>query len=72
MNTTQPSQVRRLVAVDSDPSMDEALSRVRRARIEQAIAHSLQAAVLADENGWSDGAAGFRADAARMRQAIAS
>ncbi|MFI5831052.1 hypothetical protein ACIA6C_28025 [Streptomyces sp. NPDC051578] len=28
--TTQPTPARRLVAADSDPSMDEALARVRR------------------------------------------
>jgi hypothetical protein len=64
--TPQPTLAR---PVDSDPSMAEAL---RRARRQQAIAHSLQAAVLADEAGDSAYAAGFRADADRMRQAIAS
>lgn len=68
----QPSPVRRPIAVDSDPSMDVALARVRRTRIEQAIAHSLEAAALADEAGWADAADGFRADAARMRKAVAS
>lgn len=72
ITTTQPAPTRHLIAVDSDPSMDEALSRVRRARIEQAIAHSLKAAALAAEDGCADYAAGFRADAARMRQALAS
>lgn len=33
MTTTQPAPVRRLIVVDSDPSMDEALRRAR--RIEQ-------------------------------------
>ncbi|MGW9371158.1 hypothetical protein ACWGVR_14245 [Streptomyces xanthophaeus] len=55
--------------VDSDPSMDEALRRIRR---EQAIAHSLKAAALADEAGAPDYAAGHRADAARMRKVLAS
>lgn len=66
---TQPTPVRRPVAVDSDPSMAEAL---RQARREQAVAHTLKAAALADADGWTEGAAGFRADAARMREAITS
>lgn len=41
-------------------------------RQQKAIAHSLQAATLADEAGWTDAAAGFRADAARMQKAMAS
>jgi hypothetical protein len=65
----QATQVRRLSAVDSDPSMAEALRRVRR---EQAVAHTLQAADLAEAAGWTEGAAGFRADAALMLQAITS
>ncbi|MCX4801756.1 hypothetical protein OG594_08840 [Streptomyces sp. NBC_01214] len=60
----QLSQVR---PVDSSPSMNEAL---RRARREQAIAHSLQAAALADEAGAPDYAAGYRADAARMQAVL--
>lgn len=62
---TQPTPVR---PVDSAPCMDEA----RRARREQAIAYSLKAAVLADEAGEPDYAAGYRADAARKLKAIAS
>ncbi|MCX5584257.1 hypothetical protein [Streptomyces erythrochromogenes] len=67
--STQPAPVRRPVAVDSDPSMNEAPRRIRR---EQAVAHTLKAAALAEADGWTEGAAGFRADAARMRQAITS
>jgi hypothetical protein len=66
--TTQPAPFR---PVDSDPSMNEALRRARRSRIEQAIAHSLAAAALADEAGDPDYAAGYRADADRMRRAMA-
>ncbi|WP_405941597.1 hypothetical protein [Streptomyces sp. NBC_00207] len=69
--SAQPAPVRPL-AFSSDPSMDEALARVRRARRQQAVAHSLQAAVLADEAGDPAYAAGFRADADRMLQAITS
>ncbi|KOU50557.1 hypothetical protein ADK55_18620 [Streptomyces sp. WM4235] len=69
---TVPTRRPVAVAVNSDPSMDEALARVRRDRRQQAVAHSLQAAVLADEAGWTDAAAGFRADADRMRKAMAS
>lgn len=55
--------------VSSDRNMAEA---PRRARREQAIAHTLQAAALAEADGWTEGAAGFRADAARMRKALAA
>lgn len=53
----------------ADKAAHAAASYVRR---QQAIAHSLQAAVLADEAGDPDYAAGFRADADRMRQALTS
>ena len=42
----------------------------RRIRRELAIAHSLQAAILADEAGAPDYAAGHRAEAARMRAVL--
>lgn len=53
----------------ADRAAHAAASHVRR---QQAVAHSLQAAALADEAGWTDAAAGFRADADRMRKAMAS
>ncbi|MFD6113626.1 hypothetical protein ACFWG0_26435 [Streptomyces yangpuensis] len=49
--------------------MDEAL---RRARRQQAITEVLQAAALYDEAGEPAYAAGCRADAARMRKALAA
>ncbi|MFB8393683.1 hypothetical protein [Streptomyces yangpuensis] len=59
----------RAAALASDPNMDEAL---RRARREQAIVHTLQAAALAEADGWIEGAAGLRAEADRMRKALAA
>lgn len=86
LGATKTVPLRSLDAGDSDPSMDESLRRARRidaldkaahvaashVRRRQAIAHSLQAAVLADEAGEPDYAAGFRTDAARMRSAVTS
>jgi hypothetical protein len=73
MRSNDSTPARRLiVAPSSDPLMDKALARARRARREQAVAHTLQAADLAEAAGWTEGAAGFRADAALMLQAITS
>lgn len=83
---TPPSPARRLIAVGikrigqpwqveqpqqstADIAAHAAASHVRQ---QKAIAHSLQAATLADEAGWTDAADGFRADATRMRKAMAS
>ena len=55
--------------VDSAPSMNEALRRIRR---EQAIAHTLQAAALYEEAGEPAYAADCRAAAARMREELAA
>ncbi|MCX5176744.1 hypothetical protein [Streptomyces virginiae] len=41
-------------------------------RREKAVAEALKAAVLANEGGWTTLAAGYRADADRMRKGIAS
>ncbi|MFD5676140.1 hypothetical protein [Streptomyces sp. NPDC127040] len=49
--------------------LDADASIIRR---EQAVAHALQAATLSDQAGDPDYAAGHRADAARMRKAMAS
>lgn len=53
----------------ADIAAHTAASHVRQ---QEAITHSLQAATLADEAGWTDAADGFRADAARMQKAMAS
>ncbi|WP_327738425.1 hypothetical protein OG749_36185 [Streptomyces nojiriensis] len=67
--TKTPAQPTPLRPVDSDPSMDEDLRRTRQL---QAIAHADQAAAGFDEAGEPASAAAWRANAARMREAIAS
>lgn len=67
--TGQPWQTEQPQQSAADIAAHAAASHVRQ---QKAIAHSLQAATLADEAGWTDAAAGFRADAARMQKAMTS